>query len=124
MKKDVVVVIPCVPGAPPRLDAPAATADSWLAHAHAFACITALGGCPAVVLPVGSLPDGAPLGLCLFGQSRTDQRLLAVADKLVPHIQAREGGMSQHGVCVSVFCVSICAAWNGNAAHMLRNRAA
>jgi Asp-tRNA(Asn)/Glu-tRNA(Gln) amidotransferase A subunit family amidase len=87
VKKDVVVVTPCVPSAPPRLDAPAAAQQAWLARAHAFAAITALGGCPCVVLPVGSLPDGARLGLCMFGQSRTDQRLLAVADKLMPHVQ-------------------------------------
>ncbi|WIA37496.1 hypothetical protein OEZ86_014410 [Tetradesmus obliquus] len=87
VKKDVVVVAPCVPSAPPRLDAPAAVQQAWLARAHAFAAITALGGCPCVVLPVGKLPDGAPLGLCMFGQSRTDQRLLAVADKLMPHVQ-------------------------------------
>jgi Asp-tRNA(Asn)/Glu-tRNA(Gln) amidotransferase A subunit family amidase len=87
VKKDVVVVAPCVPSAPPRLYAPAAVQQAWLARAHAFASITALGGCPCVVLPVGKLPDGAPLGLCMFGQSRTDQRLLAVADKLMPHVQ-------------------------------------
>ncbi|KAF8065916.1 RBM39 [Scenedesmus sp. PABB004] len=88
VKKDVVVVVPVVPAAPPRLDAPPAACASWLARCHAFAALTALGGCPAVVLPVGRLPDGGPLGLALFGQARTDQRLLAVADKLAPHVQA------------------------------------
>eukprot|EP00879_Flechtneria_rotunda_P029071 GHRR01031333.1.p1 GENE.GHRR01031333.1~~GHRR01031333.1.p1 ORF type:complete len:522 (+),score=163.88 GHRR01031333.1:1128-2693(+) len=87
VKKDVVVVMPITPSAPPRLDASSEQMQSWLDRTHAFAALTALGGCPSVVLPVGTLPDGAPLSLALFGQARTDQRLLAVADRLVPHIQ-------------------------------------
>jgi len=51
----------------------------WLQRCHAFAAIPALGGCPSVVLPV-SLPGEAPLAVALFGQARSDQRLLAVAE--------------------------------------------
>lgn len=87
VKKDVVVVVPCIPAAPPRLDAPQETQASWLRHCHAFSALTALAGCPSVVLPTGALADGGPLGLALFSQSRSDQRLLAVAHRLVPHIQ-------------------------------------
>lgn len=87
VKRDVVVVIPCIPAAPPRLDASQDAQQSWLQHCHAFSAITSLAGCPSVVLPTGALLDGAPLGLAMFGQARTDQRLLAVAHKLTPHIQ-------------------------------------
>lgn len=95
VKRDVVVVIPCIPAAPPRLDDSQEAQQAWLQHCHAFSAITALARCPTVVLPTGALSDGGPLGLAMFGQARTDQRLLAVAHKLMPHVQ----------VCVSV-CMS------------------
>lgn len=87
--QDVVVVVPITPGSAPRLDCTAADAASWLERTHAFAALTALGGCPCVVVPAGQLHgDDAPLALALFGPPRTDQRLLAVAERLAPHVLA------------------------------------
>jgi hypothetical protein len=124
VKHDVVVVLPCVPAAPPRVDAPQQQRDSWLSLAHAFAALTSAGACPCVVLPVarageartaggwdrassgggsgggGGGAAGAaverapaapprPLSLAVFGHSRSDQRLLAVAERLALHAQVR-----------------------------------
>jgi hypothetical protein len=108
VKHDVVVVVPCVPAAPPRLDAPQQEAQSWLARAHAFAALTSLGACPCVVLPVAPASTAArdagsasgPLSLALFGHSRSDQRLLTVAERLAIGAQ----------VCVSVARVCLASA--------------
>lgn len=109
VKKDVVVVLPCVPAAAPRLDAPAPSSAWWRERSAAFAAVTSLGGCPSVVLPVGHLPDGAPLALALFGQARTDLRLLAVAEKLLPHIQVcRPCGSGARLAVARLFWSSCC----------------
>jgi len=90
VRRDVVVVAPIIPTPPPRLDAPAALSASFLRRSRQFAALTALAGAPTVVLPLGPCggADGAPVGLALFGQARSDQRLLAVACKLLPLAQA------------------------------------
>lgn len=91
VRHDVVVVVPSTPAPPPRLDAPAPLLHSWLGRCHAFAALTAYGGVPCVVVPVGQLDSsqggGAPLSVCLFGHSRSDQRLLTVAERLAMHAQ-------------------------------------
>jgi Asp-tRNA(Asn)/Glu-tRNA(Gln) amidotransferase A subunit family amidase len=38
-----------------------------------------LAGCPAVSLPMGSLPNGMPVGLQLVGARGSDLRLLELA---------------------------------------------
>eukprot|EP00775_Hariotina_reticulata_P013360 gene13360-13488_t len=101
VRKDVVVVVPCIPAAPPRLDEPAATKQTWLQRCHAFAAIPALSGCPSVVLPV-SLPGDPPLAVALFGQARSDQRLLAVADKLMPFVKAELVSMRDKAAAASL----------------------
>jgi Asp-tRNA(Asn)/Glu-tRNA(Gln) amidotransferase A subunit family amidase len=56
--------------------------------------LTELGGVPSVV-PVGQLPkNGGPLSVALFGHSRSDQRLLTVAERLA----------SQAQVCIKITC--------------------
>jgi Asp-tRNA(Asn)/Glu-tRNA(Gln) amidotransferase A subunit family amidase len=88
VKHDVVVVVPVTPSPPPRIDAPAPLLHSWLSRCHAFAALTALGGVPSVVVPVGQLPkNGGPLSVALFGHSRSDQRLLTVAERLASQAQ-------------------------------------
>jgi Asp-tRNA(Asn)/Glu-tRNA(Gln) amidotransferase A subunit family amidase len=93
VRRDVVVVAPIVPGPPPRLDAAGPSAAAWLRRARHFAAVTALAGAPTAVLPLGRAAGGgggdAPVALALFGQARSDQRLLAVAAKLLPIAQAR-----------------------------------
>jgi Asp-tRNA(Asn)/Glu-tRNA(Gln) amidotransferase A subunit family amidase len=97
VRKDVVVVVPCTPAAPPRVDAPAAAHQKWLQRCHAFAALPALGGCPSVVVPV-SLPGDPPLAVALFGQVRSDLRLLAVAERLTPFVKVgrRPTALSGH----------------------------
>lgn len=89
VKKDVVVVIPVVPSAAPDLRASPAVHQRFASITQHFSSITALAGCPTLTLPVGQLEDGTPLSLAMFGPQRTDQRLLAVASKMIPHIQVR-----------------------------------
>ncbi len=84
VKKDVIVVVPVLPSAAPLFDAPPQRHARFTRRCLQFASIPALGGCPCVTMPAGRLPDGAPLSVALFGLQRTDQRLLAVADKLAP----------------------------------------
>jgi Asp-tRNA(Asn)/Glu-tRNA(Gln) amidotransferase A subunit family amidase len=94
VKHDVVVVLPVTPSPPPRLDAPAAVLQSWLSRCHAFAALTALGGVPSVVVPVGQLPQGGgPLTVGLFGHSRSDTRLITVAEKLTHAAQVSWVGL-------------------------------
>lgn len=42
-------------------------------------CFASLAGCPAVSLPMGTLPDGLPIGLQLVGARGSDLRLLELA---------------------------------------------
>jgi tetratricopeptide (TPR) repeat protein len=90
VRRDVVVIAPILPSAPPRIDAAPATAAAFLRRARHFAALTALTGTPTVVLPLGpcAAADGAPVAVAIFGQARSDQRLLAVACKLLPLAQA------------------------------------
>lgn len=91
VKHDVVVVVPCIPCAPPRIDAPPEVLQSWMSRCHAFAALTALGGVPSVVVPVGQLPNGGgPLAVALFGHSRGDTRLVVVAQKLAYAAQVKD----------------------------------
>lgn len=45
----------------------------------AWACLTALLGCPAVVLPAGRSHDGLPIGVQIVGRRWDDAGVLAVA---------------------------------------------
>ncbi len=113
------MVAPIIPCAPPRLDAPAEATASFLRRSRQFAALTALAGAPTVVLPLGPCASagGAPVGLALFGQARSDQRLLAVACKLWPLAQVR--GVS--GLLWRLGC-PCCASWKA-AMHGVRPRA-
>ena len=87
-----VVVVPCIPGPPPLLDAPTPALQSWLSRCHAFAALTSLGGVPSAVVPIGHLPNGGgPLSVALFGHSRSDQRLITVSERLSDYAQVFVG---------------------------------
>jgi Asp-tRNA(Asn)/Glu-tRNA(Gln) amidotransferase A subunit family amidase len=45
-------------------------------------------GIPGVTLPIGSTPEGLPIGLALDGPAGSDRRLLAIAAKLAEHVVA------------------------------------
>jgi Asp-tRNA(Asn)/Glu-tRNA(Gln) amidotransferase A subunit family amidase len=88
VKHDVVVVMPCMPAPPPRIDAPPEVLQSWLYRCHAFAALTALGGVPTVVVPLGQIRQGAgPAAVAVFGHSRSDTRLITVAERLTQTAQ-------------------------------------
>lgn len=68
-----VLVLPTTPQGAFALDGP--VPDS-VADLTSFA---SLAGCPAVSLPMGTLPDGLPVGLQLVGPRGSDLRLLELA---------------------------------------------
>ncbi len=68
-----VLVLPTTPQGAFALDGP--TPDSQ-ADLTSFA---SLAGCPAVSLPMGTLPNGLPIGLQLVGARGSDMRLLELA---------------------------------------------
>jgi tetratricopeptide (TPR) repeat protein len=88
IKRDIILVLPIVPSAAVRLDAAPAVQESFLERVHQFAAVSALAGLPSVIVPVGRVKDGAELCIAFCAQQRNDQRLLAVAAKLLPFIQA------------------------------------
>jgi len=54
-------------------------ADGERANDADLTAFASLAGCPAVSLPMGTLPDGMPVGLQLVGRPGADLRLLELA---------------------------------------------
>jgi Asp-tRNA(Asn)/Glu-tRNA(Gln) amidotransferase A subunit family amidase len=85
VKPDVVVLLPALPGPPPRLDCSPRDARRFALLSARLLSIPALAGCPTVWLPSGHLAQGArelpppPLSVALMGAPRADRRVLAVA---------------------------------------------
>jgi mandelamide amidase len=46
-------------------------------------------GIPGVTLPIGSSPEGLPIGLALDGPASSDRRLLAITAKRTENFAAR-----------------------------------
>jgi aspartyl-tRNA(Asn)/glutamyl-tRNA(Gln) amidotransferase subunit A len=67
------LVLPTVPRGPYPL------ADGERANDADLTAFASLAGCPAVSLPMGTLPDGMPIGLQLVGRPGADLRLLELA---------------------------------------------
>ncbi|MEP7185999.1 MAG: amidase [Rhodanobacter sp.] len=68
-----VLVIPTTPQGAFPLDGPVPDSQADLTS------FASLAGCPAVSLPMGTLPDGMPVGLQLIGARGSDLRLLELA---------------------------------------------
>ncbi|MGB8378302.1 MAG: amidase [Rhodanobacteraceae bacterium] len=68
-----VLVCPTVPHGPYPLSEPERANDADLTS------FASLAGCPAISLPMGTLPDGFPIGLQLVGAPGSDLRLLELA---------------------------------------------
>jgi aspartyl-tRNA(Asn)/glutamyl-tRNA(Gln) amidotransferase subunit A len=68
-----VLVLPTVPHGPYPLTESERASDADLTS------FASLAGCPAVSLPMGTLPDGLPIGLQLVGAPGADLRLLELA---------------------------------------------
>lgn len=69
-----VLVLPTVPHGPYALSEGERANDADLTS------FASLAGCPAVSLPMGTLPDGLPVGLQLVGRPGADLRLLDLAE--------------------------------------------
>ncbi len=69
-----VLVLPTVPHGPYPL------ADGERANDADLTSFASLAGCPAISLPMGTLPDGLPAGLQLIGAPGSDLRLLELAE--------------------------------------------
>lgn len=78
---DGLLVLPTVPDIAPPLDEPAETAVPARERALALLCIAGLGGLPQLTMPVATL-DGCPLGLSFIGPRGSDERLVALAQRL------------------------------------------
>jgi aspartyl-tRNA(Asn)/glutamyl-tRNA(Gln) amidotransferase subunit A len=68
-----VLVLPTTPQGAFPLDGPAPASQADLTS------FASLAGCPAVSLPMGTLPNGLPVGLQLVGARGSDLRLLELA---------------------------------------------
>jgi len=68
-----VLVLPTTPQGAFPLDGPVPDSQADLTS------FASLSGCPAVSLPMGTLPDGMPIGLQLIGARGSDLRLLELA---------------------------------------------
>ncbi|HET6430797.1 amidase [Dyella sp.] len=77
-----VLILPTTPQGAFPLDGP--TPDS-IADLTSFA---SLAGCPAVSLPMGTLPNGLPIGLQLVGARGSDLRLLELAGVIAATLDA------------------------------------
>lgn len=63
-------------------DIPYSRLPFWISHAT-------LSGLPAATLPVGTAPDGLPVGVQIIGPHHQDKTVLAFADRLTTLIDAR-----------------------------------
>jgi aspartyl-tRNA(Asn)/glutamyl-tRNA(Gln) amidotransferase subunit A len=77
-----VLVLPTVPHGPYPI------ADGERANDADLTSFASLAGCPAVSLPMGTLPDGFPVGLQLVGAPGSDLRLLELAEVCAARLDA------------------------------------
>lgn len=77
-----VLVMPTVPHGPYPLDGPEQAGDADLTS------FASLAGCPAISMPMGTLPDGMPAGMQLIGRPGSDLRLLELAGICAANLDA------------------------------------
>ncbi len=77
-----VLIAPVVPGEAPLLGLSGAAADGVRTGMIDLLCIAGLTGRPQVVFPIGTGPNGAPIGLSLIGERGSDEQLIAMAASL------------------------------------------
>lgn len=78
-----VLLLPSAAGAPPALSAAgdAAASEAHRLHTLRLTCLASLTGCPAVSLPLASLPEG-PVGLGIVAPAGADEELLELACRI------------------------------------------
>ncbi len=72
------LVLPTVPGAAPRTDAPFEALQAYRERALGLLCLSGLSGFPQITLPLGQV-DGAPFGISLLGPAGSDLTLIGLA---------------------------------------------
>ncbi|WP_127600309.1 amidase [Nitratireductor alexandrii] len=78
------LVLPTVPGAAPRADAPFEALQAYRERALGLLCLSGLTGFPQITLPLGRV-DGAPFGISLLGPAGSDRALIGIARTILGH---------------------------------------
>jgi amidase len=79
-----IVVLPVMPGLPPRRSAGPEELSTFRASAFRYTAPAGLTGRPELVIPVRHLARGTRLGIGLLGATRHDRGLLRIAGQLCP----------------------------------------
>ncbi|KAK8452119.1 hypothetical protein SEVIR_5G062750v4 [Setaria viridis] len=81
VKDDGILVIPTVPGSPPKLRTEAAALENFRARAFSLLAIAGLSGFCQLSIPLG-VRDGVPVSVSLVARHGADRFLLSVAEEL------------------------------------------
>ncbi len=79
---DRLLVLPSVPCAAPRSDAPPDEKGAFREQAIRLLCWSGLSGFPQISLPLGSV-DGAPFGISLLGPAGSDLALIRLGRRIL-----------------------------------------
>ncbi|MGX1100002.1 amidase [Amorphus sp. MBR-141] len=85
---DTVFVLPTTPAAAPLLTTRDEDLEDFRNKLIALTCVAGIGGLPQVTMPLGTAPNGAPVGLSLIGAPGADRTLLALAAAIDAERQA------------------------------------
>jgi amidase len=80
-----VLILPTAPSIAPLLTANAEELERYRIGVMRLVCVGSISGLPQITVPIGTL-SGAPVGLSFIGWRNSDKALLALAQKLAPHI--------------------------------------
>jgi len=81
VKDDGILVIPTVPGSPPKLHMEAAALENFRARAFSLLSIAGLSGFCQLSIPLG-MHDGVPVSVSLVARHGADRFLISVAQEL------------------------------------------
>jgi Asp-tRNA(Asn)/Glu-tRNA(Gln) amidotransferase A subunit family amidase len=81
LQEDRILVIPTVPGAPPKLRTEAAALEDFRARAFSLLSIAGLSGFCQISIPLG-IRNGIPVSVSLLARHGTDRFLVGVAREL------------------------------------------
>ena len=82
-----VLCLPTTPQLPVRRDATLSEMTRACDRIVELTCIAGLTGLPQISLPLGTTPDGIPVGLSLIGRRGADRQLLELASRLARSIK-------------------------------------
>jgi amidase len=81
-----VLCLPSTPQLPVRRDATLSEMSRACDRIIELTCIAGLTGLPQISLPLGTTPDGIPVGLSLIGRRGSDRQLLELASRVAKSI--------------------------------------